>query len=48
MDKDEGKWAVADWAQAENVDAPIADIQWHIKLECHATSKPALNVALKW
>ncbi len=42
-----GEGEAADWVPVENAGAQIADTQWHIKLVCHAISKPARNVGLR-
>jgi hypothetical protein len=46
-DEGEVEWVAADWVQVENADAHNAAIPCHIKLECHATNKPARNAGLK-
>jgi hypothetical protein len=46
-DEGEVEWVAAGWVQVENADAHNAAIPCHIKLECHATNKPARNVGLK-
>ena len=44
----EVEWAAMLQAQAVNAAAPIADIRYHIKWECHAISRHARNVGLTW
>ena len=44
----EVEWAAMLQAQAVNVAAPIADMRYHIKRECHAISRHARNVGLTW
>ena len=44
----EVEWVAMLQAQAVNVDAPIADIRYHIKWECPAISRHARNVGLTW